>query len=100
MSTFQRRPFLPFPSFFRLAFWQSGAYFSGSPFLGELEQIRASAWQSEGLVVIQVVCEAAEGDLVLVCWGLEWGVWAQLVCVFRVCSVCALCHVGLLLKVI
>lgn len=62
---------LSFTSFFRMPFWQSGAYFSGSPFLANLEYIRASAWQSEGLVVIQVVCEAPEGDLVLVCWAFE-----------------------------
>lgn len=90
-----------FPSSLRLAFWPSGPYFSACPFLGDLEQIRASAWQSGGLVVIPMVCKAAEGDMGILCWGLDWGAWALVlcVCVFRVCSVSESCHVGLLLKV-
>lgn len=69
-----------FPSFFKLAFWPSGAYFSGCHFLGELEQIRASVWQSERLVVIPVVCKAPEGDTGIACWDLDWGAQAP-VCV-------------------
>lgn len=88
-----------FPSFFRLTFWPSGAYFSGCPFLGELEQIRASAWQSEGLIVIPVVCKAPEGDYGHFMLGLGLGsTGSGCMCVSRVCSVCALCHAGLLLK--
>lgn len=68
-----------FPSFFRLAFWPSGAYFSDCPYLSELEQIRASLWQSEGLVVIPVVCKAPEGDMGILCWGLDLGAWASAV---------------------
>lgn len=83
-----------------LAFWIYGAYFSGCPFLEDLEQIRAPAWQSEGLVVIPMVCKAPEGDMGILCCGLDWGARAPVLCVvLTVCSVCEPCHVGLLLKV-
>ena len=85
--------------FCSLAFWQSGACFSGSPFLWELEQIRA--WQSKGLVVIEAACESSRGRSGPCMLGLGVGsLGSACVCVFRVYSVCTLCHVGLVLKVI
>lgn len=78
------------PPFLRMAFWQFGACFSGSPSLGELEQTRSSAWRSEGLVAIQVVCEAPEGDPAFLCLAPEWGASARLVCVFSEFTLCVL----------